>query len=595
MNSFSILLKNAQRVLQTIWRIDRPATAAIVGAAVLGAIIPFFRSGSLAILVDAISNSGEYGPLAREYFGYVVFVTLAIPVLWTQIQRLHGFLERRIVNRLQKHFDLAIIEKHATLDIAAQEDPERRDLFQRAYENGGSAPSNFSMHLPDVASSLLSVIIGALVLGRLAWWALPTLILITAPQLWAEIRYGNRNWRIWSGSTEHRRKFYSLRNHFATSESLTELKIMQGQNYLLGHIRDLLDKVWDKVIHAEFRGYTTRTFSQGVANIGSASIAAYFAYQAFSGEISVGTMTFLITIIANTQSDLAGFFASIGRLNEQNLRTADVFQLLDLKPNIIYPKNGLRLGSETPEIVFRNVGFTYPGTSKPVLKNISFTLKPGAKLAIIGINGAGKTTIIKLLCRLYDPSSGKILVDGKDLREIEIESWYGHLGILPQSYIHYDFTVAATIAMGRAELNIDQERVKLAAQHADADKFIQEYPNGYEEQLNRGFGGTEPSVGQWQKLALARIFYRDPNIWILDEPTASIDPESEAKIFDQIATLPKDRSAIFISHRFSTVRHADKIIVLADGQIAEQGTHPELLAKKGIYARLYHLQAKGYE
>lgn len=581
-------------MLRTIWQIDRPATIAIVGAAVLGAVIPFLRSGSLAILVDAVSNSGKYGPWARNYFGYLVLVVLGIPIIWSQLQRLQNFLERRMFNRLQEHFDLAVIKKHAELDIATQEDPKLKDLFQRAYENGSGAPANFSTFLPDIGSAFLSVVIGAVILGRVVWWALPVLLIITLPQLWMELRYGSRNWGIWSASTEDRRKFWDLRRYFADIESLTELKIMQGQDYLLQRTQKLLVNIWDKVTGAERQGYTTRTLAQGLANLGSAGIAVYFVYQAFRGELSVGSMTFLITIVANTQSDLAGFFASVGRLNEQNLRTSDVFRLLDLESNMTYPKNGLRLGTETPEIVFKNVDFTYPDTQTPVLRNISFTLKPGEKLAIVGLNGAGKTTMVKLLCRLYDPTAGKITTGGKDLRDVDINSWYKLLGILPQAYTRYGFTVMEAIAMGRTEIPANKERVIIAAKQADADTFIREYPKGYEEQLSRGFGGSEPSVGQWQKLALARIFYRNPNLWILDEPTASIDPESEAKVFEQISALPKDRSAILISHRFSTVRHADQIIVLKDGKIAEHGTHAKLVGKKGIYARLFHLQARGY-
>lgn len=576
-------------------RVDPAATLGITATSIFGAIVPFIRSGSLALMIDGLTGTGTYGPVARHYFGWIVGVVLLLPIVWAQSGRLLNLLSRRVYTQLQKYFEFEVVKKHSELDIAAQEDPTRKDLFQRAYEDGTSSPAGLANDLPDIAISMLGVILGLIVLWKTSWWVLPVLILATVPQLRAELMYGKVRWGVWAASTETRRRLWSLRGYFGWVDSLAELKIMQADKHLLERVRETLENIWDQVSGMEKRSYRARSLTRLLTNTAGAGVALYFIAQAFNGKLSVGALTFFLTTISSAQSDLSSFFNQLGGLHDRNSRVTDVFSLLDLKPIITYPQHGIKLGETTPEIRFENVGFAYPGASEAALKNISFILRPGEKLALVGINGAGKTTLVKLLCRLYDPTSGRIIVDGQDIKEIDIVSWYKLIGILPQAYNRYEFSVKEAIAMGRTSDPIDEARVIAAAKQADADSFISTYKKGYDEQLSRGFGGVEPSVGQWQKLALARVFYRNPNVWILDEPTASIDAEAETKVFDQIAALPKDRSAILISHRFSTVRHADQIMVIEKGNIIEQGSHMELTKKDGVYAKLFKLQAKGYQ
>ncbi|MDP3696554.1 MAG: ATP-binding cassette domain-containing protein, partial [Candidatus Taylorbacteria bacterium] len=276
---------------------------------------------------------------------------------------------------------------------------------------------------------------------------------------------------------------------------------------------------------------------------------------------------------------------------------SDIFKLLDMKPVIKKSEKGIVLDShKTFEIAFEHVTFVYPGTKKAVLKDFSLKISPGEKIALVGVNGAGKTTFVKLLCRFYEPDEGKITIDGHDLREIDLESWYSQLGAIFQDYSRYHFIVKEAIALGRTGNISSLEKVKEAAKASEADTFIEEWEKKYEQMLGKEFTeGVEPSIGQWQKLALARTFYRDPLVLILDEPTSSIDAEAEAKIFEKLEALPKDRTVILISHRFSTVRQADKIGVVEDGQLKELGSHEDLLKLNGTYARLFTLQAKGYQ
>lgn len=314
-------------------------------------------------------------------------------------------------------------------------------------------------------------------------------------------------------------------------------------------------------------------------------------------SILIGTFTFFLASIGGLRQSLSGFFGNLGRQYHDGLFIGDVFALLDLKEVVERPKSGIRLDpAKTPEIRFENVSFSYPGAGRATLKDFSLVILPGEKVALIGINGAGKTTFVKLLCRFYDPDDGKILIDGHDLRDIDLESWYTLLSVLFQDYAKYHFIVKEAIAVGRIESKFSLERVKDAAKTSEADVFIEELARGYEQKLGKEFtGGIEPSVGQWQKLALARTFYRDPAILVLDEPTSSIDAEAEAHIFERVEALSQNRTVILISHRFSTVRHASKIAVIEDGTVTELGTHDALLEFKGTYARLFYLQARGYK
>ena len=275
----------------------------------------------------------------------------------------------------------------------------------------------------------------------------------------------------------------------------------------------------------------------------------------------------------------------------------DLYLLVDTEPRIVSPKNAVAIAHNTkPTITFDNVSFVYPGSEKPTIKNISFTISPGDSIAFVGENGAGKTTIIKLLLRFYDATSGNILVNGVNIKDLDLSSYYAHVGVLFQNFNDYPFSVRDNIALGKIDEFDNNDRIHKAAIIANADSFIQKYPKGYEQVLEPGFkDGIEPSGGQWQRIALARALFRNANILILDEPTAAIDSRSEYEIFKTLETHSKDRSTIIISHRFSTVRQAQQIFVIEDGEIIERGNHVELMKHKdGLYKEMFEKQASGY-
>ena len=448
-----------------------------------------------------------------------------------------------------------------------------------------------------IFQNVVEVAIASVVILYFNWWLFLIILIGTLPELIAEALYGKIIWEMHTERAERRRKYKSLVNHFTALSCLSELKIFQITQYLLQTVRELLHSFYIEEQVSEKKRLWQKLVVLTISQVSIAFAVAYFTVQVVNGSIMVGTLTFILASIGDLRQSLSGLFSNLGIHYQDSLFVTDIFRFLDTEPLIKSPEKGVALDpTRTPEIVFENVTFYYPGTNRAILKNFSLTISPGDKIALVGANGAGKTTFVKLLCRFHDPDIGRITIDGRDLKQIDLESWYSQVGALFQDYARYHFIVKEAIAIGRTNAGPSPEMVKEAALASDSAFFIEEWERKYDQMLGKEFsGGIEPSIGQWQKLALARIFYRDPKILLLDEPTSSIAAEAEAKIFTRLESLPKDKTVILISHRFSTVRNADKIIVLEDGQIKELGGHAELMQLNGTYARLFKIQAKGYQ
>jgi ATP-binding cassette subfamily B protein len=378
---------------------------------------------------------------------------------------------------------------------------------------------------------------------------------------------------------------------------LTELKLFQN----IGHFITLVGRILTDFNQRQFSNeYKRLRLSIGALCL-SAMAYLYFGYSivnaSLAGTLTAGGLIFVMGAVIEFGNALSGFFLNIGRQYQENLFVDDILKIMDSVPVIKPVINPCTLDtSRPPTIEFKQVSFKYPNGEHPILQDVSFMIEPGQKIALVGINGAGKTTLIKLLCRFYDPTEGKILINGIDLREIDLEQWWSMLGVLFQDFAQYNFVVKEAIGLGRTSAPLEQGSVLRAAEMSESDEFISKWEKGYEQMIGKEFeGGINPSKGQIQKLALARVFFRNPHVMVLDEPTASVDAESEGKIFERFTALPKTVSAILISHRFSTVRRTDKIILLKDRHIEEMGSHAELMEKNGLYANLFHMQAEGYK
>jgi ATP-binding cassette subfamily B protein len=425
---------------------------------------------------------------------------------------------------------------------------------------------------------------------------IPVIILSTVPGFIYDKWGRSKLYKHINENTEGQRKSNASENDLTNTKDLQEVTLTQGFNFLDNKFWVFQKKYTDKwrEIALKWR------IGSSLSSLLSDSVVLYCIYtvflDAFKQVISVGDTLYRYRFLNQFQSSITSLFKWINDLSEQAIRMADVYHVFKMEPDFSDGDLALKKLNSGPEISLENVTFKYQNTETYVLNGIDLRIKSGEKIAIVGQNGAGKTTLIKLICKLYQPVSGKILVNNVDLADLNIKDWHRNIGILFQDYNTYpQLTVKENIIMGNPEAPVDEIAVRLAAEQADASEFINKYKNGYDQILGEKYkDGVRPSTGQWQKLAIARFFYRNAPLVIFDEPTAAIDAVSEYNIFNRIYEFFKGKTVIIISHRFSTVRNADRILVLEGGKIVEDGNHQKLMAMGGKYAEAFLLQAKGY-
>lgn len=595
-NAILELFRNYYRAIRVLFSIARVAATGYLVMTVLGAMFPVLSSYMQGLVINAMQHLAGAGLSAITQRDWLLFLGfLATAVLPQLLSILENYYFWIVWFAVGEWSELIIIQKKGVLDVAMHEDKKVSDLHNRVTENFGRL-TTFADRMYDLIRQVATIVLAVGVLIFAQWQLFLIVLLATIPELIVEVRFGKRIYSIHGSGGELRRKYWDNRGLFLRLSSLIEMKLFQNIPHFLGMIKDLFLDFRNQQKREQrlkiFNQFFTQVFSQ--AAIVFAIIV--FTRQVIEGTLLVGTFVFYLGTIRQFRSSLSAAFRIIGQQYGDSLFISDLFAYLDLKPKVVSPKDGHIVASGTPDIRFENVTFAYPGVKKPVLKNFTLHIPPGERIALVGVNGAGKTTFVKLLCRFYDPDEGRILVNGFDLRHIDLESWYQVLGALFQDYTNYHLLVKDAIAVGRTGNAPDIKKVMEAAKAAEADLFIQEWEKSYKQMLGKDYtGGVQPSVGQWQKLGLARTFYRDPRVLILDEPTSSIDAEAEAKIFEKIEAIHGERTVILISHRFSTVRTADRICVIKDGRISEYGTHEELMEANKIYAKLFRLQAKGYK
>ncbi len=427
-------------------------------------------------------------------------------------------------------------------------------------------------------------------------WLLLVLVICVVPAFLGESHFAFLGYSLAFAQTPVRRQLDYLRVLGASKESAKELKLFGLSSFLTQRFRELSDQIYRQNVLLARRRLWAGGLLSLLSTAGYYGSYAFVIYRTVTGQLSVGTLTFLAGAIAGTSSNIQMIFSTFSSIADQALFLTDLLEFFAVKPAVHSKPNALpaprpiRRGFE-----FRNVCFAYPGSSRLVLNNLNLRLEPGARIALIGENGEGKTTVVKLLTRLYDPQSGSILLDGLDLREYDLEDLHSQIAVIFQDFMRYDMTARENIAIGQIEERDDSVKIGAAARKSLADAVICKLPNGYRQMLGRRFeSGVDLSVGEWQKLALARAYLRNAQLLILDEPTASLDARSEHEVFQRFAELTSGRMALLISHRFSTVRMADCILVLENGKIAEKGDHDQLISLAGRYSEMFELQASNY-
>lgn len=492
--------------------------------------------------------------------------------------------------------NVLILEKALTLDLRQFEDSEFYDKLTNARREASVRPLSLVNRTFGLVQNALSLTAYGILLVNFSVWAVVVLILAAMPVFIAETKFAGEAFRLFSWRAPETRQQHYLENLLAREDFVTEVKLYQLGEMLLGRYRSLFDQLYDEDRDLTLRrglwGYLLSLVSTGAFYLAY----AWIVLETVLGKISLGDMTMYLTVFRQGQSTFSNALTSIGGMYEDNLYLSNLYDFLEEKVPKSWGKATIGLNPQDG-IRFENVSFTYPGSSKPALRNISLHLKPREKLAIVGENGSGKTTLIKLLTRLYTPDSGRIFLDGLDLQEWDVDVLRRRIGVIFQNFVRYQFSVGENIGVGDVEHLENKIQWETAAQKGMAQSFIDQLPQSFQTQLGRWFkGGQELSGGQWQKIALSRAFMRSQaDILVLDEPTSAIDAQAEFEIFNHFRTITQNQMVLLISHRFSTVRMADKIVVIENGEVIEQGTHEELLQLGGRYAKLFLLQAAGYQ
>ncbi len=511
--------------------------------------------------------------------------------------RANRYVDAILADRFSHNLSIRVMEHAAHLDLAQYEDASFHDQLERArMQATDRAPLIAALGLAvQQAVTAASLCVGILWFSP---WLLAVLTLCLLPALAGESHFAFLGYSLANRQTPDRRRLDYLRFLGASKESAKELKLFSLAAYLSHEFRELSERLF-----TENRNLWRRGLAAGIA-LSLFTTAGYYGawifvvWRAVHGAISVGTLTFLSGSIAGATSSLQGLFSTFSGIADQSLFLIDVADFFELRPVLRVKENAIAVPRPIRQgFRFENVTFRYPGGDRAILENLNLNLAPGERLALVGENGEGKTTIVKLLTRLYDPTSGRILLDGVDLREYDPQSLFGEFSVLFQDFMHYDMDAEGNIAVARTDL-VGSRRESLtarAARNSGAGEVIDRLPDGMNQMLGRRFeGGVDLSGGEWQKIALARAWIRDAQIFVLDEPTAALDARAELEVFERFSALTEGKMAVLISHRFSTVKMADRIVVLKGGRIAEQGNHDELIGRDGLYASLFELQAASY-
>ncbi len=590
-----LLVSNVRRAVALAWRVARGLTLQHVAAAAVSALLPIAIAYVGKLIVDAVLASIEdpahpVGPPLTW-----VIVELAL-ILGSHLSGQYAGLTAQLLRtRLALEVDQIIFDKALSLSVRHYEDPEFMDTLERARKESSWRPLEMITHGLNLAKSVVTLVGYGALLAQFSWWAVLALSLAGLPFL-AETRFAAERYVIHLKRTPEERRAYYLGQLLTSDYYAKEVKLFALGRWILAGHRALFEGFYE-----EDRRFATRR-ALAVTLLGAVSVGVFYAIyavivgQTVIGAITLGSMTLYLTVFRQGQGAFQSAMSSLARAYEDNLYMSNLFALLSIESDDATERGPADVSptDEAPRIRFQDVSFRYPGSERPCLDAVSFEVAPGETVALVGPNGAGKTTLIKLLVGLYPIPGGSIFLDDADIAELDKGELRARIGVVFQDFVHYHFTAADNVGIGWLPSLGVRDEITRAAEDAGASEVIESLPEGYDSMLGRWFGGEQLSIGQWQRMALARAFMRKSRVLILDEPTASIDAEGEHEIFERFRELKRGATAILITHRFSTVRMADRIVVMDGGRVVETGTHEELMRAGGLYQRMFDLQAAGY-
>ena len=588
-------LRNLPPVLAIVWRSGPLVVTLGLAFRLIASLQPVALLYISKLIIDTIVTILSRHQAIPIRLWWLVIAEFVLAVFGNVITRIIDYLDSLLADKYTRHVSIQVMKHAAELDVIAYEDPVFYDRLERA-----RVQATDRLAMIQMLGRLVQQVITTCTLSASIIYFSPGLLLLliagVLPAFLGESHFAFLGYAKNFRQTPIRRQLDYLRVLGGSKEAAKELKLFGLSKFLTERFTRLSDQVYEENVALSRRKLIAGGLLSIVGSLGYYSAYVYVIWRTVTGALSIGSLYFLAGAILQASSNIQQIFSTLSGVADQALFLTDLLAFFEMQPTIHSKPSALPAPRPVVRgFEFRNVSFAYPGSSRLVLKNLDFTLRTGERVALIGENGQGKTTIVKLITRLYDPTAGQVLLDGVDLREYSLEELYREIGVIFQDFMRYEMTARENVAVGRIEAIEDMDDIAAAAYKSLADEVIARFPRGYEQMLGRRFeNGVDLSGGEWQKLALARAYLRDAQLLILDEPTAALDARSEYEVFERFAELTGGKMALFISHRFSTVRMADRIVVLEGGQIVEDGSHEQLMALGGSYAEMFELQAASY-
>ncbi|MCG8327085.1 MAG: ABC transporter ATP-binding protein/permease [Chitinophagales bacterium] len=587
-------LKNLPPFFKLIWQTNKYMALGNLGLRLLKSAVPLAMLYIGKEIIDAVITLANGDVTDTQYLWTMVALEFGLAIVSDIMNRGITLLDSLLGDLVSNRTSAELIRHAAKLDLYQFEDAAFYDKLERARRQTTGRTVLMSQVLSQMQDIVTVLFLGA---GLIVFnpWLILILIIAVIPSFLGETHFNQRTYSLTRNWTPERRELDYLRFIGASDQTAKEVKIFNLADFIAKRFELLSDQYYLANRSIALKRSAWGSFLSFLGSISYYAAYVFIVTQAVSAIITIGTLTFLAGSFERMRNMLQNIMNRFSRIAEGALYLQDLFDFFEIQPNIHSEKNALPFPERVLTFTFDNVSFKYPNSERWAIRNLSFDLRAGEKLALVGENGAGKTTLVKLLARLYEPTEGKILVDGVDIRKYGIEDLRNNIGIIFQDYIRFQLKVKENIAIGNISAQNDFGLIEDAAGKSLASEVVEELPDKYEQILGKRFAnGIDLSGGQWQKIALARAYMREAQLLILDEPTAALDARAEHEVFVRFAELIKGKAAVLISHRFSTVRMADRILFLENGQKLEYGSHEELLAKNGKYAELFHLQAQGY-